>query len=68
MKMFEVVIGFLNPSKIVGTVQAETEEEARLKILADLQEQAPDLVDVEIESIKEVIQSAIILDINGNPQ
>lgn len=49
MKIYEVVISFLDPARGVITVQAETEEEAVNAVRARLDGQVKDLV---IEAVK----------------
>lgn len=60
MKIFEIVISFLDPTQAVAQIEADTEEEAINKLLAQLQEQAPNLEDIKIASCKEILNAPSI--------
>lgn len=57
MKIYEIVISFLDPTQAVAQIEADTEEEAINKLLAQLQEQAPNLEDIRIETVKEILNA-----------
>lgn len=57
MKIFEIVISFFDPTQAVAQIEADTEEEAINKLLAQLQEQAPNLEDIKIETVKEILNA-----------
>lgn len=65
MKLYQVVFTFLDPSKAMGTVAANSEEEAKEKIRADIEENNPQLLETLVfESVIEVADSPILEDIS----
>lgn len=53
-RMYEVVFSFLDPSRAVGTVLAETPEQAAEKIKEDLLANCPHLQDLQILEVREL--------------
>jgi hypothetical protein len=54
MKVYEIVFSFLDPTQAMGTIEADSPEEAVNKLRAQLEEASPAIKDLIIESIKEV--------------
>ena len=55
MKIYEIVFSFMDPSKAMGTVMADSEEEAIEKIKSDIAENSPGITNLEIISVTEVV-------------
>lgn len=56
MKIYEVIFTFLDPSKAVGKIMADSPEEAVEKIKADIMANSPDVQDFEVVSVTEVAE------------
>jgi hypothetical protein len=57
MRVYQIVFSFLDPSKAMGTIMAESEEEAISKLKSDIEENSPGIGDIEIISVEEVLNS-----------
>ena len=57
MKIYEIVFTFKDPSKAMGTIMADSAEEAIEKIKADLAENSPSITDFEVVSVTEVLNA-----------
>lgn len=57
MKIYQIVFSFLDPSKAMGTIMAETPEEAVEKLKKDIEENSPSISNIEIISVEEVLSS-----------
>jgi ribosomal protein L20A (L18A) len=56
MKIYEITFSFMDPSKAMGTIAANSPEEAVEKIKADIAENSPGIEDFKVISIKEVAE------------
>lgn len=56
MKIYEVIFTFLDPSKAVGKIIANSPEEAVEKIKADITANSPNVQDFEVVSVTEVAE------------
>lgn len=55
MKVFEIVFSFLDPSKAMAQISADTKEEAVEKLMEEINANAPTIRDVEINLVQEVL-------------
>ncbi len=67
MKLYEIVFTFLDPSQAMGTVMADSAEEAIEKIKNDIAENSPGIEDLKIVSVTEVVDHPVASeDIDAN--
>lgn len=58
MKIFQITFSFLDPSKAVGNVIAESAEEAIEKIKNDIATHTPGISDIEILDVQEILETS----------
>lgn len=57
MKVYQIVFTFLDPSRAMGTIMADTPEEAVEKLKADIEANSPGIENLKIESVEEIVSS-----------
>lgn len=57
MRIYQIVFSFLDPTKAMGTIMAESPEEAIEKLKKDIEENSPSISDIEVISVEEVVSS-----------
>jgi len=57
VKIYEIVFKFMDPSTAMGTIAADSAEEAIEKIKADLAENSPGITDFEVVEVREVLDA-----------
>lgn len=57
MKIFQITFSFMDPSKAVGNIMAESAEEAIEKMKNDLAEHSPGIEDIKILEVQEVVST-----------
>lgn len=63
INLYEISFSFLSPYKVVGTIQATSEEEAKTKLIEGMMENNPELGEITIESIELVVpEGSLILE------
>jgi len=55
LKIFEIVFSFLDPSKAMAQISAETKEEAVEKLMDEIATHASTIKDVEVLLVQEVL-------------
>lgn len=58
-RMYQVTFSFLDPSRAVGTVLAETPEEAVEKIKGDIEANCPQIKDFTVIEVKELCDTGV---------
>lgn len=57
MKIYQITFSFLDPSRAMGTIMADTPEEAVEKLKAEIEANSPSISDLTIESVEEVVST-----------
>lgn len=62
ISLYQITFHFLSPYRVVGTVQANSEEEARTKLIEGIEANNPEIGEITIEKVELLAGDSLILE------
>lgn len=62
MNLYQISFSFLSPYKVIGSINAHSEEEAKSLLLENIKENNPEIGEITIEEIELIAESSLYLE------
>ncbi len=62
INLYQISFSFLSPYKVIGSIKANSEEEAKTLLIESIEENNPEIGEITIEDVELITESSLYLE------